>query len=58
MYRQHSSAADRSGLGNACPPWGSNHSGEVAQGSSVSPEMCFPDVIGTAVNNSYSEQTG
>lgn len=33
-------------------------SGEVAQGCSVSPEMCFADVILTAVNNSYSEQTG
>ncbi len=33
-------------------------SGEVAQGCSVSPEMCFADVIWTAVNNSYSEQTG
>lgn len=32
-------------------------SGEVAQGCSVSPAMCFADVILTAVNNSYSEQT-
>lgn len=43
---------------NASPSGGSNCGGEVARGSSVSPKMCFPDVIGTAVNNSYSEQTG
>lgn len=33
-------------------------SGEGTQGCSVSPGMCFSDAICTAVNNSYSEQTG